>query len=279
MDVFTASDGAGIAYRDEGAGRPLVFLHGLMANADFFEPQRVLVRDGFRVLRVDLRGHGGTAPGESLPDLARLAADVGELAEALALEGAVAIGWSLGASVVWRLLEGAQGARFSAGVVVDMTPCVRNDEDWTLGLSQDHVDARRQAIAEDFPAFAAAAGAAIFASPLDERTEPMARWASESFVRADARAVGALWSSLVAEDFREALARIRQPMLVVRGAHSHLYGPETADHIVASVPNARGLTFDRSGHSPHLEQPDRFNRALADFAASLPPVPATEFTA
>ena len=279
MDVFTASDGAGIAYRDEGAGRPLVFLHGLMANADFFEPQRALVRDGFRVLRVDLRGHGDTAPGESLPDLARLAADVGELAEALALEGAVAIGWSLGASVVWRLLAGAQGARFAAGVVVDMTPCVRNDEDWTLGLSQDHVDARRQAIAEDFPAFAAAAGAAIFASPLDERTEPMARWASESFVRADARAVGALWSSLVAEDFREALVRIRQPMLVVRGAHSHLYGPETADHIVASVPNARGLTFDRSGHSPHLEQPERFNRALADFAASLPPVPVTEFTA
>lgn len=279
MEVLAASDGAEIAYHDEGEGRPLVFLHGLMANAEFFEPQRALAREGFRVIRVDLRGHGRTASGEPPPDLGRLAADVGELAQALGLKGAVAIGWSLGASVVWRLLAGSQAGRFAAGVVVDMTPCVLNDEDWTLGLSQDHVDARRQAIADDFPAFAAAAGAAIFASPLDDRTEAMARWASDAFVRADARAVGALWTSLVEEDFREALARIRQPMLVIRGAHSHLYGPETADHIVAALPYARGLTFDRSGHSPHLEQPDRFNRALRDFAGTLPPVHTSALTA
>lgn len=279
MDVFTASDGAEIAYHDEGAGRPLVFLHGLMANAEFFEPQRALTRDGFRVLRIDLRGHGRTAAGDPPPDLGRLAADVAELAQTLALEGAVAVGWSLGASVVWRLLAGPEARRFAAGVVVDMTPCVLNDDDWTLGLSQDHVDARRQAIADDFPAFAAAAGAAIFASPLDERTEPMARWASQAFVRADAGAVQALWGSLVAEDFRAALAGIGQPMLVVRGAHSHLYGPETADHIVAALPHAHGLTFDRSGHSPHLEQPERFNRALRDFAATLPPVHTDALTA
>lgn len=279
LNRFAASDGADIAYHDEGEGRPLVFLHGLMANAEFFEPQRALAGEGFRVVRVDLRGHGRTASGHPPPDLGRLAADVAELVQRLELEGAIAIGWSLGASVVWRLLAGPEAPRFAAGVVVDMTPCVLNDEDWTLGLSQEHVDARRQAIADDFPAFASAAGAAIFASPLDERTEPMARWASECFVRADARAVGALWSSLVEEDFREALPGIAQPMLVVRGAHSHLYGPETADHIVAALPDARGLTFDRSGHSPHLEQPERFNRALRDFAATLPPVPATELTA
>lgn len=279
MDVFTASDGAKIGFDDEGAGRPLVFLHGLMANAEFFEPQRALADDGFRVIRVDLRGHGRSAAGDPPPDLGRLAADVAELARKLELEGAVAVGWSLGASVVWRLLAGPEARRFAGGVVVDMTPCVLNDEDWTLGLSQDHVDARRQAIAEDFPTFAATAGAAIFASPLDERTGPMARWASQAFVRADAGAVQALWTSLVEEDFREALPRIRQPMLVVRGAHSHLYGPETADHVVAALPDARGLTFDRSGHSPHLEQPERFNRALRDFAATLPPVHTNAFTA
>jgi pimeloyl-[acyl-carrier protein] methyl ester esterase len=278
LDVFTASDGAEIAYHDEGEGRPLVFLHGLMANAAFFEPQRGLAAE-FRVIRIDLRGHGRTAPGPTPPDVDRLAADIAELARALDLRGAVAIGWSLGASVLWRLLAGPASERFAGAVVIDMTPCVQNDGDWTLGLSEEHCDARRQAIAGDFPSFAAAAGAAIFAKPLDERTEAMARWASDAFVGADAGAVGALWDSLVAEDFRPALARIAQPTLVVHGAHSHLYGADTADHIVAALPNARGLVFDRSGHSPHLEQPERFNRALRDFAGTLPPVHTDAFTA
>jgi pimeloyl-[acyl-carrier protein] methyl ester esterase len=279
LDFLTASDGGAVAYHDEGEGRPLLFLHGLMANADFFEPQRALASEGFRVIRIDLRGHGRSAAGEPPPTLARLAADVGELAERLGLEGALAVGWSLGASVVWKLLAGPHGSRFAGAVVIDMTPCVLNHDGWTLGLGQDHVDARRQAIAEDFPTFAAAAGAAIFAQPLDERTAPMADWASRAFVRADAHAVGALWTSLVEEDFRPALRAISQPTLVVRGAQSHLYGPETAEHIVTAIPDARGLTFDRSGHSPHLEQPERFNRALRDFAASLPPVHTPELTA
>ena len=275
MDVFTASDGAAIAYRDEGTGRPLVLLHGLMANSAFFEPQRALA-DGFRVILIDLRGHGRTAPGEIPPTLARLAEDVAELARALDLRDALVVGWSLGASVLWRLLTGPASERFAGAVVVDMTPCVQNDGDWTLGLSRGHCDARSQAIADDFPAFAATAGAAIFAQPLDDRTAAMARWSAAEFVRADAGAVASLWDSLVAEDFRAALGRIGQPTLVVHGAHSHLYDAATAAHIVAALPNGRDLQFDRSGHSPHLEQPERFNRALRDFAASLPPVHTSE---
>ena len=277
LETFAASDGACVAFHVEGDGRPLVFLHGLMANAAFFEPQRALAED-FRVVRIDLRGHGETPPGETPPTLARLAADVAEIVEALGLEGAVAIGWSLGASVLWRLLAGPAARHLAGAVVIDMTPCVLNGGGWTLGLSQDNCDARREAIAEDFHTFAAAAGAAIFAQPLDARTGPMARWASEEFCRADAGAVGALWDSLVEEDFRAALPRIAQPTLVVHGAHSHLYGADTAEHIVRALPDARDLQFDRSGHSPHLEQPERFNRALRDFAASLTPVRQPELT-
>jgi pimeloyl-[acyl-carrier protein] methyl ester esterase len=65
------------------------------------------------------------------------------------------------------------------------------------------------------------------------------------------------------------LGRIAQPTLVVHGANSHLYGSDTADHLVAALPNAEAVQFDRSGHSPHLEQPDLFNRTVRQFAARL----------
>jgi pimeloyl-ACP methyl ester carboxylesterase len=41
---------------------------------------------------------------------------------------------------------------------------------------------------------------------------------------------------------------------------------------VDALPSASTIEFDRSGHAPHLEQPELFNRTVRDFAAMLPPV-------
>jgi pimeloyl-ACP methyl ester carboxylesterase len=269
---FTASDGARIAYSDEGGGRPLVLLHGLMADSGFFERQHGLA-DTFRLVAVDLRGHGRSPAGSEPPTIRRLAADVAELAGALALEGAVGIGWSLGAAVLWRVLAGPETHKFAGAVVIDMTPRVLNDDGWDLGLSRETCEARSQAIRDDFPAFAAAAGQAIFATP-----GPEADRAAEAFAANDPVAIGALWASLVEEDFRPLLPSIRQPTLIVHGAHSHLYGADTAGHLAAALPNARVVAFDRSGHAPHLEQPELFNATLREFASSLPPVRQPEAT-
>ena len=271
MQQFTASDGARIAFADEGGGRPLVLLHGLMAHSGFFAPQGDLAAD-FRLVSVDLRGHGESRATLGAPTIERLADDVGELAAHLGLEAAVVVGWSLGASVLWRLLAGPASARFAGAVVVDMTPRVLNDESWTLGLSREHCEARSAAIRDDFAAFAAAAGAAIFAQPPTGESRALADWAGAEFARNDPAAIGALWRSLAAEDVRALLPGIRQPTLVVHGAQSHLYGADTADHLVEALPDARAVRFEASGHAPHLEQPELFNRTIRDFAAALPPV-------
>jgi pimeloyl-ACP methyl ester carboxylesterase len=266
---FSASDGTPIAFEDEGEGRPLVLLHGLMAHGGFFDRQRALA-DSFRLIRVDLRGHGQSRGGGTAADLEILADDVRRLVEHLDFEDAIGIGWSLGAAVLWHVLAGPASRRFAGAVVVDMTARVMNDGDWQLGLSPAVCDARTRAIEEDFDGFAASAGAAIFAQPLDPESRPMALWAGEEFAQTDRAAVGALWASLVAEDFRPMLGRILQPTLIIHGAQSHLYGSGTADHLVGALPNARAVTFERSGHAPHLEQPDFFNQTLREFAASVP---------
>jgi pimeloyl-ACP methyl ester carboxylesterase len=74
----------------------------------------------------------------------------------------------------------------------------------------------------------------------------------------------------VAQDFRDELARIEQPSLIVHGAHSQLYGPDTAAYLAHALPDARAVRFDHSGHAPHLEEPELFNRLVRDFADALP---------
>jgi len=269
LDFFTASDGTRIAYRDSGgAGTPLVLLHGLMAHGGFFRAQADLAAD-FRVIAIDLRGHGASARAGERPTVEQLAADVAGLAEALGLEGAIGVGWSLGATVLWHVLSGPAAWRFAGSVVVDMTARVRNDAEWDLGLSPEACEARSLAISEDFESFAASAGRNIFAQPVAPDRRQDADWASAEFARNDAGAMGSVWASLVRQDVRALLEKIEHPTLIVHGARSSLYGDDTADHLVAALPDARAVRFDRSGHAPHLEEPALFNQILRDFAARL----------
>ena len=249
-----------------------------MAHSGFFARQRELAGE-FRLVMIDLRGHGRSEGGSAGATLAKLAEDVAALADALGLEDSVGIGWSLGASVLWKILTGPAGSRFAGTVVVDMTPRVLNDGGWTLGLSAEACEARTAAIREDFAAFARNAGQAIFAQPVEPALRPLADWAGEEFARNDPAAIDALWSSLVAEDLRGALGAIRQPTLVIHGARSQLYGSDTADYLVGALPDARALSFERSGHAPQLEQPELFNRTIREFAAGLPRVRQQQTTA
>ncbi|HEY9553236.1 alpha/beta fold hydrolase [Allosphingosinicella sp.] len=271
MPHHFAPDGARIAYDNIGTGRPLLLLHGLMAHRGFFARQHELA-DAFRLISIDLRGHGESRAVGDAPTIEQLAADVSGLAQSLDLQDAIGVGWSLGASVLWHVLTGPAAHRFAGSVVVDMTPRVMNDAHWRLGLSKEACEARRQAIETDFPTFATAAGQAIFAPSNADELADSVRWAGEEFAKNDAAAISTLWTSLVDQDFRSRLARIAQPTLIIHGAESHLYGADTADYVAAALPNARAISFDRSGHSPHFEQAELFNTAVRDFAASLPRV-------
>lgn len=271
MRCFAAPDGAKIAYEVEGSGRPLVLLHGLMAHRGFFRFQRALASD-FQLISIDMRGHGGSVRAGNAPQVEQLAADVAALADELDLQDAIGVGWSLGATVLWHLLTAHVGARFTGAVVIDMTPKVQNADDWSLGLSRDLCEARSAAIRDDFETFAAAAGQAIFAQPLDERSRDIAAWSAREFARNDAASISAVWESLVEQDLRPRLGRIAQPTLIVHGAQSQLYGSDTAEYLAGALPNAEAIRFEKSGHAPHMEQPDLFNDAIRQFAASLPRV-------
>jgi pimeloyl-ACP methyl ester carboxylesterase len=239
-----------------------------MAHGGFFREQWSLSHQ-FRLISVDLRGHGESVRRGERPGVDRLAADIAELVDTLELESAIGVGWSLGASLLWKVLAGPAGHRFAGAVVVDMTARVRNGDGWDLGLTVDACDARTAAIEGDFRNFAQAAGQAIFAQPIAPDRQKVADWASQEFARNDAPAIASVWASLVKEDLRGVLEQIPHPTLVIHGAQSSLYGDDTAEHLVAALPNAQAIRFQSSGHAPHLEQPEMFNQILRDFADRL----------
>ncbi len=66
-------------------------------------------------------------------------------------------------------------------------------------------------------------------------------------------------------DARPELGRIDCPTLVLVGRHDWISPVEQAEEIARGVPGARLVVFERSGHSPHIEEPDAFVAALGSF--------------
>src|SRR5512147_1039069 len=66
--TFQSFDGAALSYRVEGEGRPVLMLHGFLANARFnwIEPgiAKAVTDAGLQAIMLDLRGHGHSQVGE-----------------------------------------------------------------------------------------------------------------------------------------------------------------------------------------------------------------------
>jgi pimeloyl-ACP methyl ester carboxylesterase len=63
------------------------------------------------------------------------------------------------------------------------------------------------------------------------------------------------------DDVRGAL---EVPLLVTQGRADSVVLPATAEHVLAICPTAKASWYDGVGHVPHLEEPERFNRELAE---------------
>jgi pimeloyl-ACP methyl ester carboxylesterase len=65
-------------------------------------------------------------------------------------------------------------------------------------------------------------------------------------------------------DGDDVLATLEVPLLVTHGRADTVVLPAMAEHVLATCPTAKPSWYDGVGHVPHLEEPDRFNRELAE---------------
>lgn len=68
-------------------------------------------------------------------------------------------------------------------------------------------------------------------------------------------------------DVRERLAEIRVPTLVVVGRHDWITPVAASEELAEGIPAAELVVFEASGHSPNLEENERFTEVVADFLA------------
>ena len=101
---FITANGLRFFTQDEGAGAPVLLLHGFPDTSSVWREQiPALVAAGYRVIAPDLRGRGQTEQPEGIAEyaLSKSVADVAALLDALGVQRAHIIGHDWGAAVAW----------------------------------------------------------------------------------------------------------------------------------------------------------------------------------
>lgn len=271
MSLCNVGDGVLLNVVERGAGRPIVFLHGWSTNSNVWQGQLDALSGEHHVLALDFRGFGDSPPGGS-PTTAQMAADVKRLLDARRLEDVFLIGWSMGGLVTMSYCEQFGAHRLRAIGIVDVSPRLRPAEDWPLGVGVglevgSGIDGWEQAWATDPHAVYRALNTTGFADP-SKRTAEI-EWLMGESVKSDENTAMKVLVDLFDSDFRQSLSRIDVPALLMWGAHSTSTTLTCGRFVADAIPEASLVVFEQSGHAIAMEEPEKLNRVIDEFAKSV----------
>jgi len=123
MSTLTTRDGIEIFYKDWGKGQPIVFHHGWPLSSDDWDAQLMFfLKQGFRVIAADRRGHGRSSQDAAKHDMDGYVSDIHDLVARLDLKNAIHIGHSTGGGVVTRYVAQAEAGRVAKAVLMSAVP-------------------------------------------------------------------------------------------------------------------------------------------------------------
>ena len=287
MPTTTTRDGVTLHYTDTGepdpaAAPPLLLVHGWGQTRAMFRHQVEGLAASRRVVAVDLRGHGESDKPHHGYRIARLATDVVELLDHLGLARVDALGWSMGASILWSIVDLHGTGRFRRLVLVDQpaavagVPWLTEAEKTESGAIFDVgglLDLGGAIAGEDGAAATTAFVRSMFSG---EPEESVWSFVQEQITATPAYAGVPLLFDHCAQDWRDVLPRIDVPVLVIGADGSHV-DPSSQRYIAERVPDGRLYVFgtdEANSHFPFLENPARFNAVVGEFLDAEVPAPA-----
>jgi 3-oxoadipate enol-lactonase len=254
-DRYFAVAGTRLRFRDEGRGPVVILLHGWTFDLELWDPQVAALRDEFRLVRIERRGHGLSG---GVPDSEQDAADIAALHRHLKLRSAALLGMSQGARAALRFAS-------------------RTPEQVTALILDGPPNLDKQAIDEEVPMphfreLVRNGGLAAFhrewsnhalvqlcteAAPPQRQVHAMiARYPGRELL--DPGAAGTVAAPV-------ALPLIRTPTLVLSGDYGLPSRLQSAQKLCAQLPAAEHVILPDAGHLINLDQPALYSNLCRAF--------------
>lgn len=268
-EQIEGSGGVELAVYETGNpdGPAIVFIHGFAMSHLTWEPQRTGdLASEFRLITLDLRGHGASdkpIEGTHYTDSSTWAEDLAAVIRGKELERPVLVGWSYGGYVMADYLR-AFGDEALGGLVFVGSVAQLGTVEAEGFLGDDFLEGIGAVLSDDLRTRIDATRAFI---PM-LTTQPLSRKAHEITLSSAMVVPAAVRQALFSRELNndDVLASVEVPTLVIHGAEDRIVRSSSAEHIAGIVPGASLRVYEGLGHAPHLDDPQQFNRDLAEFA-------------
>jgi pimeloyl-ACP methyl ester carboxylesterase len=247
-------EGARVAYEVHGQGEPAaVLLHGWCCDRGTMAPIAEHLRQGRRVVAVDLRGHGESTPAPADLTIPAFARDVVAVTRALAVEKPLLVGHSLGALVALEV-DRARGHDASALVFVEPAAIARTEEieravgDLAAALRRDCRGAQQSL-------------AGVLFSRYDDPARSDALLAG--MLRVEERVAIESYGAILAFDAERAAREVTAPVLSIDAAKP----VNSARSLRPFFARFLGGRVAGAGHFAQLEVPEQVNAMMDRFLA------------
>jgi pimeloyl-ACP methyl ester carboxylesterase len=264
MPRVESFDGTELFYEDIGEGRPVVMVHGWATSHEFFEPQITALCDSYRVIAVDLRGHGKSGKPGGDYGYDTYSKDIEAILSELDVEDAALVGWSIGGGIALRYVA-TYGDRISQlGLVSPAATKFLQDEDYPHGLPEEEVQPLLEAEKTNRPDFRRTVLESATHRELDDATMEwfwnlsmqMPRWA------------GVLsYEALLDEDMTDDARQIDIPTRIFQGDQDTFCPASGAHHLADLIEEATVdvIEYQDVGHTLMWEAEEQLTDDLEAF--------------
>jgi len=269
----TTSDGVSLSYLEAGSGKPILMIPGWSQTAEQFKHQLAGLANRYRVIAVDMRGHGESDKPDFGYKISRLAKDTHDLIHALDLNEVNILGHSMGSSVIWNYYDMYGPERLSKLLLIDQMPMITSNPAWS---EEERIDSGAifdpQSLYETINALAGPDGVETtrgFIGNMVTKAIPEEdkAWIIERNLRMPREHAATLLYNHSTQDWRDLIPRITLPSLVVGGRVSVVPWQSQA-WVAEQIPGARLEIFeeeDGGNHFMFIEGHEKFNAIVADF--------------
>ncbi|WP_300544992.1 alpha/beta fold hydrolase [Maricaulis sp.] len=255
-DRIVEVDGVNARVRMEGPRNApaVVMIHGFSHSLESWDDWAADLSSGYRVVRLDLPGHGLTGPDpQRRYSVDETVTFLGGVLDALDIRRASLVGNSLGGLVAWRYAAGHPD-RVRALVLVAPGGYSIN------GVTEDPVAVPMAVnfyLTQAPQAMIGAATSALFGDP--SRMDPGLPGRVHTMMRRDGvgEAMVQRLEVFTLPDPEADLARVQAPTLILWGGRDRMIPPEHGRRFDADIPESTLIVHDDLGHIPHEEAPRR----------------------
>jgi 3-oxoadipate enol-lactonase len=235
----------------------LMMSNSLSSNLTMWDPQVTALKDRFRIIRYDSRGHGKSTSPARPYSIAELGRDALNILDALNISKAHWLGLSKG-GMVGQWLVTHHGARLDKVILANTAARMGPPDLWNQRI--------RLVNAQGMQAIVEGTLERWFTKRFVDSGSPVINDVRKMVSATPAQGYTGCCAAIRDMDQREAISAIRNPVLVIVGAHDPATPPDAGALIASRITGAKLVTLDAS-HVSNLEQPDAFTKAVADFLA------------